>query len=49
VAFGRDAIPGYAIGDGTYLGSVGAEFLESWRNLDHLPAVRADEPGIGGQ
>src|SRR5262245_596143 len=32
VAFGRDAIPDYAIGDSTYLVSFGADFLETWLN-----------------
>ncbi len=30
IAFGRDAIPGYAIGEATYLISFGADFLETW-------------------
>ena len=30
VAFGRDAIPDYAIGDASYLVSFGADFLETW-------------------
>src|SRR3989304_5712285 len=30
IAFGRDAIPDYAIGDATYLVSFGADFLETW-------------------
>jgi molybdopterin-containing oxidoreductase family iron-sulfur binding subunit len=30
VAFGRDAIPEYAIGDASYLVSFGADFLETW-------------------
>ena len=32
VAFGRDAIPDYAIGEATYLVSFGADFLETWLN-----------------
>jgi molybdopterin-containing oxidoreductase family iron-sulfur binding subunit len=32
VAFGRDAIPDYAIGESTYLVSFGADFLETWLN-----------------
>jgi molybdopterin-containing oxidoreductase family iron-sulfur binding subunit len=30
VAFGRDAIPEYAIGEASYLVSFGADFLETW-------------------
>lgn len=30
IAFGRDAIPEYAIGEATYLVSFGADFLETW-------------------
>jgi len=30
VAFGRDSIPDYAIGDASYLVSFGADFLETW-------------------
>jgi molybdopterin-containing oxidoreductase family iron-sulfur binding subunit len=30
IAFGRDAIPDYAIGESTYLLSFGADFLETW-------------------
>jgi molybdopterin-containing oxidoreductase family iron-sulfur binding subunit len=32
IAFGRDAIPDYAIGEATYLVSFGADFLETWLN-----------------
>ena len=32
VAFGRDAIPDYAIGDSTFVVSFGADFLETWLN-----------------
>jgi molybdopterin-containing oxidoreductase family iron-sulfur binding subunit len=32
VAFGRDAIPDYAIGEATYLVSFGADFLDTWLN-----------------
>ena len=38
VAFGRDAIPDYAIGDATYLVSFGADFLETWLNCEGYTA-----------
>ena len=38
VAFGRDAIPDYAIGDSTYLVSFGADFLETWLNTEGYTA-----------
>ncbi len=38
VAFGRDAIPEYAIGDATYLVSFGADFLETWLNCEGYTA-----------
>jgi len=38
VAFGRDAIPDYAIGDSTYLVSFGADFLETWLNCEGYTA-----------
>ena len=34
IAFGRDAIPDYAIGEATYLVSFGADFLETWLNSE---------------
>ena len=38
VAFGRDAIPDYAIGEATYLVSFGADFLETWLNSEGYTA-----------
>ena len=38
VAFGRDAIPDYAIGETTYLVSFGADFLETWLNTEGYTA-----------
>ena len=38
VAFGRDVIPDYAIGDATYLVSFGADFLETWLNCEGYTA-----------
>ena len=38
VAFGRDVIPDYAIGDATYLVSFGADFLETWLNSEGYTA-----------
>ncbi len=38
VAFGRDAIPDYGIGDATYLVSFGADFLETWLNCEGYTA-----------
>ena len=34
IAFGRDAIPDYAIGEASYLVSFGADFLETWLNSE---------------
>ena len=34
IAFGRDAIPDYAIGEAGYLVSFGADFLETWLNSE---------------
>jgi len=38
VAFGRDAIPDYAIGEAAYLVSFGADFLETWLNCEGYTA-----------
>ena len=38
IAFGRDAIPDYAIGEATYLVSFGADFLETWLNSEGYTA-----------
>jgi len=38
VAFGRDVIPDYAIGEATYLVSFGADFLETWLNREGYTA-----------
>ena len=38
VAFGRDVIPDYAIGEATYLVSFGADFLETWLNHEGYTA-----------
>jgi anaerobic selenocysteine-containing dehydrogenase/Fe-S-cluster-containing dehydrogenase component len=38
IAFGRDVIPDYAIGEATYLVSFGADFLETWLNSEGYTA-----------